>query len=75
MDCQNRIGQGWLVEGHQKAVALTLWKTHYAGYCKMLTAVSAFGIQQEATGVDMAGIQMMKPRKSEFSEKLLIPSP
>lgn len=58
MDCQNRIGQGRLVEGHQKAVARSLLKIHNAGYCKILTAVSGFGIQQDAAGVDLVGIQV-----------------
>ena len=58
MDSQNRLGQGRLVEGHQKAVARTLQKIHDAGYCKILTAVSGFGIQQDAAGVDLVGIQV-----------------
>lgn len=58
MDSQNRLGQRWLVEGHQKAVARTLQKIHDAGYCKILTAVSGFCIQQDAAGVDLVGIQV-----------------
>lgn len=66
MDCQNRLGQGWLVEGHQKAVARTLRKIYYTGYCKELTAVSGFCIQEDAAGMYLVGVQLQSQKNPKI---------
>ena len=54
MDCENRLGPRWVVEGDQKAIAELSRKIHYAGYWEELTPVSGFRIQQDAAGVDLS---------------------
>ena len=58
MDCENRLGPRWMVEGDQKALAELSRKIHYAGYLEELTLVSGFRIQQDAAGVDLVRLQI-----------------